>query len=205
MRVYANTIFQTPPTGDSDPITYKLDGLMIGDEEDSWELISAGQFDLDWVDGGVPDRNPPGQPINSTYYDGDPNLSFGYVRFQNNEAYSKYRIIFPTLRSDRPDPSQFYTLVVGEVELMGAIQPQDPTESPTSGPTSPPTPYVCPATDENCQPDGCDGVCEGARGTIGDGSCIGESADDKVCVDLNGNVGSNSCIYPKACEKLKGE
>ena len=48
---------------------------------------------------------------------------------------------------------------------------------------------ACPATENNCLPGGCDGVCSGASGIIGDGSC---KDGEEACVDLTGIVGTDS-------------
>ncbi len=77
---------------------------------------------------------------------------------------------------------------------------------PSFYPTKEPTPEAdCPATPTNCFPDGCEGVCRGARGTIGDGSCFSDTADDGTCVDLNATIGEDACLGAMACFELVGE
>lgn len=74
---------------------------------------------------------------------------------------------------------------------------QSPTDKPTES---------CPATNDNCLPNGCDGVCKGAIGTIGSNSCFGNKNDTDAasCVNLNGTVGNGSCHGNMTCMGLTG-
>jgi len=94
------------------------------------------------------------------------------------------------------------------------IPTSSPTMSPTAGPTvnpvvtqSPtkqPTDAECPAKSTNCYPGGCDGVCSGATGSIGNASCEADYLDDGTCVDLQADIGEGSCFGKLACKDLQG-
>lgn len=64
---------------------------------------------------------------------------------------------------------------------------------------------ACPANEGNCLPGGCEGVCVGAAGTIGAGSCLANAPGDEACAFLNGIVGANSCRNSRACKEMTGE
>ena len=63
----------------------------------------------------------------------------------------------------------------------------------------------CPATEDNCNPGGCEGVCKGSMGSIGVDSCWGASMLDDTCVNLNGTVATKACRGVKACTELIGK
>ena len=100
------------------------------------------------------------------------------------------------------DPTSFPMLYPSYTDM-----PTKPTPAPT--PTPPPTPSTptvgCPATEANCMPGGCEGVCKGSIGSIGVNSCLGTSITDATCVNLNGTVADNACRGVEACTELIGK
>ena len=115
--------------------------------------------------------------------------------------------------ASNPTPSPVSSPTLGPTARPAPGPTLGPSTSPTSGPSrSPafrptigPTPNpaaTCPATEDNCLPGGCEGVCNGATGTVGARSCRG---GDRTCVDLRGNVGADSCFGTSACKELTGE
>ena len=99
----------------------------------------------------------------------------------------------PTLKPATPKPSQapatFEPTATATTTATEAPSQSDETLKPTpertpnpsKRPTDQPT-ESCPATDNNCLPDGCEGACMGATGEIGAGSC----QEQESCVNLSG-------------------
>ena len=79
-------------------------------------------------------RNSQGLPINSTYANGDPNLSYSPVHFHGHSAlYLEYKLTFE-LRINTSNAFQF-----AEIEIPGMLLPPEPNIRPTLPPSTSPT------------------------------------------------------------------
>ncbi|EJK75551.1 hypothetical protein THAOC_02724, partial [Thalassiosira oceanica] len=132
IRVYANIGPPLEAFYFADPITYSIEGRL--DSNDDWELISEGPFNEVWFNGMItgppPARNTFGEPIDSSYLEGDTTKSFGFATFENTVVYRDYRIIFPRLRRSPPipdpQPIQYIQFIIAELELPGVLISSDP-------------------------------------------------------------------------------
>ncbi|EJK70805.1 hypothetical protein THAOC_07810 [Thalassiosira oceanica] len=142
IRVYANTGPISAALLFTDPITYSIEGRI--DSNDDWELISEGPFNEVWFEGMItvppPARNTFGEPIDSSYLEGDTTKSFGFATFENTVVYRDYRIIFPRLRRSPPipdpQPDQYIQFIIAELELPGVLISVAPSITTQQGPTS---------------------------------------------------------------------
>ena len=112
-----------------DLLSFILEGRI--DATAPWDHIASRE--LPGIDEGL-GRNSQGLPINSTYANGDPNLSYSPVHFHGHSApYLEYKLIFE-LRS-----SMSYALQFAEIEIPGMLLPPEPSISPTLSPSTSPT------------------------------------------------------------------
>jgi len=145
IRVYANTGPLSAEFLFADPITYSIEGRL--GSNDDWELISEGPFNEVWFNGMItgppPARNTFGEPIDSSYLEGDTTKSFGFATFENTVVYRDYRVIFPRLRRSPPipdpQPIQYIQFIIAELELPGVLISVAPSINTQQGPTSAPS------------------------------------------------------------------
>ena len=97
-----------------DPASYRLEG---GNAAGEFTLISEGDLDL-------PDARNAGGDI-----DVDLSLAFQEVLFDNAEAYSSYRLTFPTLK----DAAAANSMQIAEVEFLGEAAEVDTPDAVTVG------------------------------------------------------------------------
>ena len=143
LRVYAHNNCKG-----CDCVSYTLEGRL---HDDAWAIVDEG--DLPWKGGSWSnpdkDRNDGGIPVNSTYHEGDPSLTWTGVEFPSNSAvYDEYKMTCETR-----DPLSS-NLRIGEVELTGMLLPAYPSASPTLSPSTTPTksPSISPSTSPTKSP-----------------------------------------------------
>jgi len=102
-------VYNGPNYKSRDPTKYIVEGR--NGYEDSWHMISEGGITMGRR------RNPKGILISSTFSEGDTSLRFREVSFENDVAYSQYKVTFPEAKDGGT------RVLVAEVELPGIVGP----------------------------------------------------------------------------------
>lgn len=102
VRIYTSNNYKS-----RDPLSYILYGR--SGPYDDWNFIAQEAFSI------TRSRNQLGIPIVSTFESGDTTRNMREMHFENDVAYSEYKIVFPTNKGDSSRTS------MAEVELPGIL------------------------------------------------------------------------------------
>ncbi|KAL7539583.1 hypothetical protein ACHAXR_009408 [Thalassiosira sp. AJA248-18] len=144
------------------PLSFVLEGRV--DSASPWVEIDSNEI-RDIADGLLGFNADIGEPIVSTYENGDSNHAYTTVHFHSHSAaYLDYKITFVVRGDTNGSPPNSF--MFGEIEIPGMLMPPDPsvsptlapsvspTLSPTKGPTTPPTrsPSLSPSVNPTANP-----------------------------------------------------